>query len=1081
MMQTRRFWGALAAVLAAGAGAVATAVPPANAQTPPVATIEPATDLADGTLVTLTIDGLSPDSWVEVTQCRSGGDASNLDCDSSDYGFSDTDASGQARVALRVDALIDVGDDESDPVDCRAANACVLGWWAGNGGGSGSVPLPFTPGGALAPPPTVSVSPDEGLVDRQSVTVSASGLVWSTEARIQQCTADPVDLRDCGFDNDMGVPVAEDGTYEGPFDLAAIIETSQGVVDCREPDACVLVASQSEMLVPAKTATTPLAFDPDGEVVPATITVEPDEDLVDGQRVTITGEGFYPYDDIGVRLCSAARTSEACEWVGYVFTDEDGTIDEPATAYAVLETPNGAVDCRTEAEPCELVIGNGSPGSPLAAHAALRFDPDGPLLPVPEITVEPATDLPEEATVTVTGTGFPAGGDVGVMVCPADSDDELCNYEGSEYVVADAEGEFSAELPVAATYHAFDWSEDEEVAVEVDCRAAPGCEVVAQSYEGRARVARAALAFAPEPPEGDQRYIDRVFAEVDVTHDVVYRDGLTFDIYEPKGDTADKRPAVMWMHGGWFDSGNKADMASYATEFARRGYVAVTVDYGTLDQLDTTEPQAIKAAMLAAYDNAAAAVAALHEHAGHYRIDPEAIAVGGAEAGATNAFDLAYLPGEHGRTGANDIAAALAIAGVSLGTPDEGDVPVMAFNASDDNTAPLHMAQWTCADAVEVDAACESVAYQGSPGQLEFTKQRDIVRRSAQFLADEVLEPLGYFGGGQGTTTSTEHQHTSTSGGGSTTSHGHTTSTTPGGGGNLPKTGSDTTLPLVLVGLGLTAAGAGLVLAARHRRRSGAAKLPGVAAGLLFIAVAIPVLSHDASAQEPPHEHPTTTVSTPPSEPTVPSGPTTTHEHPTTTVPATTTSTTGPTTTHHGGGGPGFPPEWTPDQVAYANQLIDQTATSLARFDTQAVLPLMGYTWIFDGTAVDTYQHWISVNRIGFQGSTIDPTEPESLVYLQTADGPELQAAMYILGANHVGVDSVPEELKYLPDWHVHENLCAEGFPPRLVGLTDAQGNCVRGYKLVTPPMLHVWPVETPCGHFAGVDEGGLICDHHPH
>jgi LPXTG-motif cell wall-anchored protein len=527
-------------------------------------------------------------------------------------------------------------------------------------------------------------------------------------------------------------------------------------------------------------------------------------------------------------------------------------------------------------------------------------------------------------------------------------------------------------------------------------------------------------------------------------------------------------------------------MASYATEFARRGYVAISVDYRTLHSLSRDDPRPIRDAMLAGYDNAVAALAFVHEHADHYRIDHEAIAVGGAEAGAVNAFDLAYLPGEHARTGSNDIAAALAIAGVSLGSPDAGDAPLMAFNASEDLTAPLHMAQWTCADAVEVDAHCESVAYQGNPGNLEFAKQRDIVRRSALFLADEVLRPLGYIDDGHATTTTTGNEHTTTTGAGAST-----TSTTTHGG-NLPKTGSDSTMPLLLVGLVLSGVGAGLVFLARRRRdgRGGGGGLPGAVAGLLLIAVALPALGRDgssASAQEvPPADEPTTTVpddtstTLPPTTVDPSTTSTTRHQHPTSSVPGTSTTMGSTTTTHHGGGDPGFPSDWTPDQVAYATKLIDDTEMSLERFDTQAVLPLMGYTWIFDGTAVGSYQHWINVYRIGFSDSTIDTSRPESLVYRQTEDGPVLEAAMYILGANFVGVDSVPEDLAWLPDWHVHDNLCAEGFPPRLVGLTDENGQCTRGYKLTTPPMLHVWIVDTECGRFAGVDENGLICHHHP-
>ena len=46
-----------------------------------------------------------------------------------------------------------------------------------------------------------------------------------------------------------------------------------------------------------------------------------------------------------------------------------------------------------------------------------------------------------------------------------------------------------------------------------------------------------------------------------------------------------------------------------------------------------------------------------------------------------------------------------------------------------------------------------------------------------------------------------------------------------------------------------------------------------------------------------------------------------------------------------------------------------------------------------------------------------------------------------------------------------------------LVGVT-VDGQCERGNVLLTPPMIHVWRVDTPCGRFAGVDEHGLQCDH---
>jgi hypothetical protein len=40
---------------------------------------------------------------------------------------------------------------------------------------------------------------------------------------------------------------------------------------------------------------------------------------------------------------------------------------------------------------------------------------------------------------------------------------------------------------------------------------------------------------------------------------------------------------------------------------------------------------------------------------------------------------------------------------------------------------------------------------------------------------------------------------------------------------------------------------------------------------------------------------------------------------------------------------------------------------------------------------------------------------------------------------------------------------------------------CERGHLTPTPPMVHVWIVDTMCGRFAGVDENGLQCTSHEH
>ena len=618
-----------------------------------------------------------------------------------------------------------------------------------------------------------------------------------------------------------------------------------------------------------------------------------------------------------------------------------------------------------------------------------------------------------------------------------------------------------------------------------------------------------------------KRYIDPVFDEVEVTHDVVYRDTvdahgnpvrLTLDVYEPAGDTASRRPAVAWMHGGWFSGGDKADVADYAGAFAQRGYVAVSMEYRMRPELDccpTRDAIGVTEALIDGREDAMAGLEWLHEHAAEYRIDPRAIAVGGDAAGAANAFGLAFTapppdPGGGGHAMLQQaappegegamLAAALPISGVSLERPAEGSPPVLAFHGTEDSLAPLHLTQANCARAEAVGSHCEAVAYQGASGDIAFTRQRDIISRSVDFLADTVLGPLGYLDDApQRPTTTTSHGHT-----GPTTTV--TSSDAPKDGRRLPRTGSDP-WPLLWAGFGL----AGLGIAALVTRRLVIRRRRGALGATLLAAVLVGGLvgSHDAAATGPAGDptDPTstsqattsTTIGDPPAgdpttgttavtEPPPPAGqPTTT----TPTAPAPGEAMPDPTAPGDmpdpalGAEDPGhedpsrdFPADWTPEQVAFATKLIADTEMALERYRNPAILGLLGYVWITDGTQPNGYQHWINTGWIGDQ-YTLNPEFPESLVFRNAADGPVLEAAMYMLGLGRT-MDTIPEDVAWLPGWHVHTNLCFEGL--RLVGIA-VDGRCERGTILIPPPMVHVWIVDTPCGRFPGVDEHGLMCD----
>jgi len=64
-----------------------------------------------------------------------------------------------------------------------------------------------------------------------------------------------------------------------------------------------------------------------------------------------------------------------------------------------------------------------------------------------------------------------------------------------------------------------------------------------------------------------------------------------------------------------------------------------------------------------------------------------------------------------------------------------------------------------------------------------------------------------------------------------------------------------------------------------------------------------------------------------------------------------------------------------------------------------------------------------------------------------------------------------------LLQWHVHNNLCWRNVNgvPKVVGATDANGNCPAGSALQTggAPMVHVWIAAHPCGPFAALEGVG--------
>ena len=84
---------------------------------------------------------------------------------------------------------------------------------------------------------------------------------------------------------------------------------------------------------------------------------------------------------------------------------------------------------------------------------------------------------------------------------------------------------------------------------------------------------------------------------------------------------------------------------------------------------------------------------------------------------------------------------------------------------------------------------------------------------------------------------------------------------------------------------------------------------------------------------------------------------------------------------------------------------------------------------------------------------------------------------MYIASARPTDDPSLLAFAGPLMQWHNHGNLCWGVGPdgkPRVVGITDANGNCANGVNTGGQnPMVHVWITPHPCGVFAALEGVG--------
>jgi len=151
-------------------------------------------------------------------------------------------------------------------------------------------------------------------------------------------------------------------------------------------------------------------------------------------------------------------------------------------------------------------------------------------------------------------------------------------------------------------------------------------------------------------PFCDGRYAEPVFDDINVDT-ITYSDvtGFKMDIYTATNDDFDGlKPVIILAHGGSFYLGSPQTptMVKSCTEFAKRGYVAASIQYTLTNAIFLLDSLHMIDVVMKAIGDGKAAIRWFRQDADNgnqFQIDPEQIFVGGNSAGGVLMTNLAFV------------------------------------------------------------------------------------------------------------------------------------------------------------------------------------------------------------------------------------------------------------------------------------------------------------------------------------------------------------------------------------------------------------------------------------------------------
>lgn len=263
-------------------------------------------------------------------------------------------------------------------------------------------------------------------------------------------------------------------------------------------------------------------------------------------------------------------------------------------------------------------------------------------------------------------------------------------------------------------------------------------------------------AAAPATPTGESRVYKQVGERA-----------LKLYVVRPEGwKAADRRPAIVFFHGGGWTGGSPSQFNEHSRYFASRGLVTVLVEYRLLKGAPDTPP-------VDCIQDARTAMRWVRSHAGELGVDPARIAAAGGSAGGHLAAHVGLVngtdaPGDDLKVSPKANALLLfnpvldngpggwGTARVGSRYPEfspahnvsRDDPPAILFLGSKDNLIPVATLERFKAAMTQAGVRCDLHVYEGEGhGFFNAGRGDNKYYRLTVIAADQFLASLGWLQG----------------------------------------------------------------------------------------------------------------------------------------------------------------------------------------------------------------------------------------------------------------------------------------------------------------------------------------------